>query len=170
MKKIFYILIIIPLIAGGCIRHSDQPIKRKAKRNNLEEVSRGNIKRMSFVLMVNNIEQTTEFYRDILNFEVVATSQGDNGKNSFAIIASDNYEIILQEKVNMINRYPYFNYKDIGGTASLFFEVNNLMDIYNSAKNKTQLISDLNQTFHGTKEFAILDNNGYVIIFSELLK
>jgi uncharacterized glyoxalase superfamily protein PhnB len=50
----------------------------------------------------------------------------------------------------------------------LYFDVENLDKIYNKAKNaNAEIVVDLNTTFYGTREFAMKDCDGYLLIFAE---
>lgn len=167
LKISVYLLILLLYSFWGCIRHTDQQIPRKTENTN--KVENHSIKRITTNLMVMDVNQTADFYRKIVGFDLVTTVP-DTGSYDFAILSKDGIEIMLQKNENMIREYPVFENKEIGGTFTLFFEVYDILTIYEKASTQAQIVKELHQTFYGTKEFSMKDNNGYILTFSELLK
>lgn len=167
-SKILFISSALFLLSfSGCIRHTDQQIPRKTNEVNKTETH--SIKRITPNLMVSDVNQTADFYRKIMGFDLV-TAVPDTGSYNFAILSKDGVEIMLQKQENLVSELPSFNNREIGGTFTLFIEVNDILAIYEKASTQAEIVKELHQTFYGTKEFTMKDNNGYILTFSELLK
>lgn len=168
MKKIFIsVLLSAAILLPGCIKHSDQQLNRSLRTKNT--AANTNFKRMTPNLMVNDVNSTVRFYKEVLSFEPVVTVP-DTGMYDFAIISNGNVEIMLQRKENMEEDYPVMSNKPAGGTFTLNFEVKDIVMVYEKAIIKSELVQELHQTLYGTKEFAVKDNNGYILAFSEALR
>ncbi len=57
------------------------------------------------------------------------------------------------------------NYDKISFTGSFYFEVDDVETIWNQLKNKVEIAYNLETFEWGMKEFAIKDNNGYILQF-----
>ena len=118
-------------------------------------------------LMVENVEETVEFYETNLGFSKVNSVQNIEGGLQFAIIAKDNLLIMFQEKNNFILEYPVLNTQVVHPSISLYIETQDLHKIYEHLKEKVEIYHDIHTTFYGKNEFAIIDNNGYILTFTE---
>jgi len=122
---------------------------------------------MTTNLMVENVDESVAFYRDILGFSVVASVPGDSGNLQFAILLKDNINLMLQEKHNLIGEYPILDTPEVHPSITLYITVDNFNDLYRELKSKYEILCDVHETFYGSKEFAIADNSGYVLTFTE---
>jgi len=122
---------------------------------------------MTTNLMVENVDESVAFYRDILGFSVVASVPGDSGSLQFAILLKDNLNLMLQEKHNLIGEYPILDTPEVHPSTTLYITVDNFNDLYCELKSKYEILCDVHETFYGSKEFAIADNSGYVLTFTE---
>jgi len=122
---------------------------------------------MTTNLMVENVDESVAFYRDILGFSVVASVPGDSGSLQFAILLKDNLNLMLQEKHNLIGEYPILDTPEVHPSTTLYITVDNFNDLYRELKSKYEILCDVHETFYGSKEFAIVDNSGYVLTFTE---
>jgi len=122
---------------------------------------------MTTNLMVENVDESVAFYRDILGFSVVASVPGDSGNLQFAILLKDNLNLMLQEKHNLIGEYPILDTPEVHPSITLYITVDNFNDLYRELKSKYEILCDVHETFYGSKEFAIADNSGYVLTFTE---
>jgi len=122
---------------------------------------------MTTNLMVENVDESVAFYRDILGFSVVASVPGDSGSLQFAILLKDNLNLMLQEKHNLIGEYPILDTPEVHPSTTLYITVDNFNDLYRELKSKYEILCDVHETFYGSKEFAIADNSGYVLTFTE---
>ena len=118
-------------------------------------------------LMVESVDESVVFYRDVLGFAVINSVPDDNGNLQFAILSKDDLMLMFQEKQNLIEEYPILNTPKVKPSATLYIMVDNFDSLYNELKNKHEIMTDIHETFYGAKEFAIADNNGYVLTFTE---
>lgn len=118
---------------------------------------------MTTNLMVESVEETTAFYQEILGFTTVTSVPNDKGFLNFAIMANDNLTLMFQQKDNFIEEYPSLATKTVKASISLFIVVDNFVELYRLVKGKAEMLADIHETFYGSKEFAIADNNGYVL-------
>lgn len=168
LKMSLFLIVIFSFCLTGCIRHSDQPLPKKLLAADSTQSDKV-IKKIIPNLMVNDVNQTIEFYKYIAGFEVITTVP-DTGHFDFAILAKDGVELMVQRNENYVEEFPVFRGKEIGGTFSLFIEVDDILPIYDKASAQTEIVKELHQTFYGTKEFSLKDNNGYILTFSEALR
>lgn len=124
-------------------------------------------KSMTTNLMVENVDESVAFYRDILGFSVINSVPKDSGDLQFAIISRDNLMLMLQEKGNLIEEYPILNTSKVHPSVTLYIMVGNFDDLYKEIRSKHEILCDIHNTFYGAKEFAIADNSGYVLTFTE---
>ena len=122
---------------------------------------------MTANLMVEQVERTIAFYRDILGFSAVVTVPGKNGGFQFAILAKDGLSLMLQERTNLTEEYPILRTERVQPSATLYITVDHFDDLYGAVKEKHPIYTGIHTSFYGAREFAILDPDGYVLTFSE---
>jgi len=118
-------------------------------------------------LMVENVNESVAFYRDILGFSVLTSVPSENGGLQFAILSKDGLNLMMQEKNNLIKEYPILSTSKVQPSVTLYIAVDDFGGLYEELKAKCNILSDMHETFYGTKEFAIADNNGYVLTITE---
>jgi lactoylglutathione lyase len=118
-------------------------------------------------LLVENIEQTINFYTKVLEFETVMTFPEE--EPFFAIIKNSGVTIMLYERKPFGEEIPAFKNSPIGGTVALFIEVSDLDTSYEKIKDQVKIIQTPHETSYGTKEISFEDCNGYVIILNQKL-
>lgn len=118
-------------------------------------------------MMTESVEETIEFYTEKLSFTVVQKVETEEGKVNFAILSKDDCILSFQEKNNLMEEYNTLETTVIKPTFTLFFQVNNIDEIYKELHSKVEIAKELHTTFYKTKEFAIFDNNGYVLTIAE---
>jgi uncharacterized glyoxalase superfamily protein PhnB len=117
--------------------------------------------------MVESVEDSLNFYKTVLGFTEVASVPNEKGKLQFAIAAKDNQQLMFQERENLCEEYPVLATEKVKPSISLFIMVDDFADFQKEIQSKTKLLVEEHTTFYGTKEFAIADNNGYVITVAE---
>jgi uncharacterized glyoxalase superfamily protein PhnB len=152
----------------GCIRHSDQQMKRKPRVKAVQENI--NFKKLTPNLMVNDVNSSIKFYHDYFGFDAVVTIP-DTGQYNFAILSNGNVELMIQKRESFSEDLNVSKDQQVGGSFSLFFEINDIIPLYDKVTTAgIQVVRELHQTFYGTKEFTVRDNNGYILTFSEASK
>jgi uncharacterized glyoxalase superfamily protein PhnB len=117
-------------------------------------------------LMVENVAETIAFYEK-LGFAATATVPNESGGLQFAILVKDNLMLMFQERKSLMAEYPVLKTDKTQPSISLYIIVDNVQRYYDNMKSKYELQADLHKTFYGANEFAIKDNNGYILTFTE---
>ena len=122
---------------------------------------------MTTNLMVQSVDKAIAFYKDILDFSVIASVPGRIEELQFAILSKDKLMLMLQEKNNFIEEYPVLKTSMVQPSVSLYIMVDNFDALYEKLKSKYSINTELHTTFYGAREFAITDIDGYVLTFTE---
>ncbi|MBV7390684.1 VOC family protein [Enterococcus alishanensis] len=125
------------------------------------------MKSMSPNLMVESVEETISFYEEKLGFIMVASVPSEQGGLQFGILVKDDLTLMVQEKNNFISEYPALETDKVKPSISLYIQTDDLDSLYDNLKAVHTINTEMHTTFYGTKEFAILDNSGYVLTFTE---
>lgn len=115
-------------------------------------------------LLVESVSDNVKFYKDILGFEP-AYIQKENDVENFAIFKNGNVEIMVGHKDVFKNIIPGTEKKILHNSSLLYFEVTDVDLYFESVKNKTVVIKELQNTWYNTREFWIKDCNGYLLAF-----
>ncbi|MDH6365004.1 lactoylglutathione lyase [Enterococcus sp. PF1-24] len=127
-------------------------------------------KSMTTNLMVVDVEKSANFYQEILGFSIVDSVPAKTVGLQFAILAKDNLLLMIEEQQVFIEEYPVLQTEKIHPSISLFIEVDGFNDFYQKVKASYPINTELHQTFYGTNEFAIVDPDGYVLTFKEVVE
>jgi len=124
------------------------------------------IKKLTPNLLVSNVERSVAFYRDVLGFTVGQTVP-DASPFVFATVQSGAVEIFLNATEPAYAEYPAFKGRPIGGTLTLFIEVERITDAYAALKDRVQVVMPFEKKWYGVTEFAFTDPDGYIITYAE---
>lgn len=118
-------------------------------------------------LLVDNIDNSIEFYKDYLGFEISETT---GNPINWAKLKNGSCEIMLEDYKSAINEFSIFPPK-VKSSNLIKFKYDNIDDvqkIYNTVINDNiKIFNKLKQTNYGTTEFAILDCDENIIIISD---
>jgi uncharacterized glyoxalase superfamily protein PhnB len=130
--------------------------------------ARGNqmLKKLTPNLMVEDVARTLAFYREKLGFEVLTTLP-EQTPFDFAILRRDGVELMFQSRASLSNNVPALTGSPIGASQTFYIEVTGLRELYESLRDKVEIVVDFHTTFYGTREFYFRDINGYILSFSE---
>lgn len=118
-------------------------------------------------LMVNDVEETIEFYTDILGFTVLMTVP-ETGKLDWAMVKRNDVVIMFQTKKSLSSELPRLAGEKPGGGLTFYIKVDRITELHEELfNNEVEIISELESTFYNTIEFSVVDLNGYVLTFSE---
>ena len=117
-------------------------------------------------LIVTDVARSVAFYRDVLGFTVQQTVPED-APFVFAIMVSGSVEIFLNAADTAVQEYPAFKDRPIGGTLTLFVEVQGVRRAHDEIRSKVVIVMPLEEKWYGMTEFAFLDPDGYVITYAE---
>ncbi|WP_461051498.1 VOC family protein [Spirosoma arcticum] len=126
-------------------------------------------KSLSPNLMVKNVQETVDFYQDLLNVTVVSSVPSDKGDEllQWAMVQTGGVTLMFQEETNLKAEYPTLKTQSVGGGLTLYLTVTDVEGFYERAKKVATIIREPHKTFYGATEFAVQDNNGYILTFSE---
>jgi len=128
-------------------------------------------------LMVEDVNHTVEFYQEVLGFEFVMgviediqeilTAYQQDRSLDYAMMTCGNVEMMFQAKRSLAEALPMLRGREIGGTLTLYMELDSVSELYARIKDKVTIVKDLHTTFYGMQEFYIEDCNGYILTFAE---
>lgn len=118
-------------------------------------------------LMVNDVEETIEYYTDILGFTLLRTVP-ETGKLDWAMVKRNDVILMFQSTNSLTKELPKLKSQKPGGGLTFYIKVDRITELHEELyNNEVEIISDLESTFYDTIEFSIVDINGYVLTFSE---
>lgn len=117
-------------------------------------------------VMVEDVNKTLEFYREVLDFEVLATVP-ESGQLDWAMVKNGDTELMFQSRANLTAELPAFTHRPIIASMTFYIGVENVDVWYAKLKAHQTIVQDMHTTFYGAKEFGFLDCNGYVLVFSQ---
>ena len=107
------------------------------------------------MLAVKSMDDTILFYRNLLGFECVNRLEG------WAALRKDGVEIMI----SLPNEHEPFEKPAL--TGSLYFNTADVDELWDEIKDKASVVYPLENFYYGMREFAIRDNNGYILQFGQ---
>ncbi len=126
------------------------------------------LKKITPNMMVEDVNKTVDFYRNILCCFELIVSDPKKGQFDWAMIACEDNELMFQSRKSLGKSIPGFKDIKTGGSMVAYIEMEDVEELYNRIKDKVTVIKDLHKTHYGSTEFIIKDCNGYVLVFAEL--
>jgi uncharacterized glyoxalase superfamily protein PhnB len=121
-------------------------------------------------LVVKDVAASMEFYRSVLGFEP-AMKVPDQAPYVFGSVTSGGVEIFFNDQKAVAEDYPALGNKPIGGSMTLFIEVEGIEEILSRVqKSGAKVTMPLKQQFYGMKEFAFEDSEGWVVTIAERIQ
>jgi lactoylglutathione lyase len=123
-------------------------------------------------LIVRDITTSTEFYRDVLGFSVVATVP-EQGPLVFVWLQRDDVSVFLNSVPAVAEDLPAVAARPVGGTATMFITLEaadaaqGVDRLFEAVAKRSRVIMPLKDQFYGMREFAVEDPDGYVVIFAQ---
>lgn len=125
-----------------------------------------NVKRITAVLLVKEIEPLIPFWVDRLGF-AKTVEVPDGNKLGFVIFQKGSVEVMYQTYSSAEkDAPPAMSAEARKGPTYLYMEVDNL-DAVVSAMKDARLVMPVRTAFYGMKEFAVQDPGGHFITFAE---
>jgi uncharacterized glyoxalase superfamily protein PhnB len=112
------------------------------------------------MLSTNQLKETIDFYTMKLGF-TLEEKDSKTDEIGWASIQRDNVEIMFTRP----NEHLPFD-KPVC-TGSFYINVDEIDEIWKELKDVTNILYDIETFDYGMREFAIYDNNGYIIQFGE---
>lgn len=109
------------------------------------------------ILWTENLRETIDFYVRILNF----TCDEANEEWGWASLSKDDAAIMLAAP------NAHTNYEKIGFTGSFYFNTDDVEGLWDHLRDKARICYEIDDFDWGMREFAIYDNNGYILQFGQ---
>lgn len=109
------------------------------------------------VLWTENLDDSIGFYMQILGFELLER----NDRWQWASLRKDEVQIMLSKP----NEHEKLN--RICFTGSFYFNVDHVDDLWEDLKTKAKICYEIETFDWGMREFAVYDNNGYILQFGQ---
>lgn len=115
-------------------------------------------------IFVRDIAATVQFYQQ-LGFTIVATVP-EYREYIWVMMKCGAVTFMFQTYESLGESLPAISRTD-GGSLLLYIQVKGIRDLFQRIDGKVTVLKGLEKMFYGATEFAILDNNGYVLTFAE---
>ncbi len=137
-----------------------------ASANSSEEIKSMNVKRITAVLLVKEIEPVIPFWVDRLGF-TKTIEVPDGNRLAFVAFQKGATEVMYQTYESVEKDAP----KQVSETARkgpsyLYMEVDNL-DAVLAAMKDAKIVMPVRTAFYGMKEFSVQDPGGHFITFAQ---
>lgn len=110
------------------------------------------LKSVAPVLWTEHLAPTIDFYRDVLGFRCIADLEG------WACLERDGIELMI----SLPNKHEPFEAPRFTGT--FYFRCDDVDSLWERLKNRS-VVYPIETFDYGMREFAIRDNNGYILQF-----
>jgi uncharacterized glyoxalase superfamily protein PhnB len=117
-------------------------------------------------LLVQDLDRSTAFYRDVLGFTAKQTVP-DAAPFVFVWLERDGVPVFLNDPKAVAKDFPDAPSRAPGGTATLFFVVTGVDALHADVADKAKVIMSLRTQFYGMREFAVEDPDGHILTFAE---
>ena len=109
------------------------------------------------IIWTADLNRTIDFYVNVIGFTCLA----NDSSKGWARVKFDNAEIIISRP----NNHVTFDKSVFTGT--FYFNINNVDEIYSKVNQLAKLCYSIENFDYGMREFAIYDNNGYILQFGQ---
>jgi uncharacterized glyoxalase superfamily protein PhnB len=115
------------------------------------------LNRLIPMMWTGNLQETIKFYTEVLGFECAEMN------NDWGWCALANGDVDLMFAVP--NEHTPFEKPTF--TGSLYFNPDDVDELWKDLKEKTKVAYPIDDFEHGMREFAVYDNNGYMLQFGQ---
>jgi len=121
-------------------------------------------------LVVRDVAASMEFYHSVLGFQPAITVP-DQAPYVFGSVTNGGVEIFFNDQKAVAEEYPILGAKPIGGSLTLFIEVEGIEEILAAVKKSgARITMPLKEQFYGMREFAFEDPEGWIATIAERIK
>ena len=107
------------------------------------------------MLRVRDVEETVRFYVEVLDFDCA------NRVDGWACLQKDGIELM----VALPNLHEPFEQSQF--TGSFYFTTDDVDELWHRLKERATVVYPIETFDYGMREFAIRDNNGYLLQFGK---
>lgn len=125
------------------------------------------LKSLTANFITESVENTVEFYTQVLGFQEYTFAKDETEKKIFTIIGKDSSQIMFQLKESLHEEYSDIYDGEIKPTFTLYLIVDNFEEYHNEIKGKVKFVKEIHTTPYGAEEFAIFDNNNYILTIAK---
>ncbi|MEM0997277.1 MAG: VOC family protein [Bacteroidota bacterium] len=118
-------------------------------------------------LMVEDVAASIAFYRDILEFVLVANEPDAAGKPYWALMRLGEFALAFKEAARLKSEVPFLEGREVGGSIAIVIEVDDLRARYARVAERFGLLDHPHLTPCGTTQFSLLDNSGYIVTYEQ---
>src|SRR2546422_4229123 len=137
-----------------------------SQANPSQEIKSMNVKRITPVLLVKEIEPLIHFWVDRLGF-AKTIEVPDGNKLGFVIFQKGSVEVMYQTYSSVEkDAPPSMSAEARKGPTYLYMEVDNLEAVLAAMKD-VRMVMPVRTAFYGMKEFAVQDPGGHFITFAQ---
>ncbi len=116
--------------------------------------------------VVNNLEESIEFYKDILGFELLMWEKEEE-EMYWAKLKKGSFELSLKQRARINEELPFMKEVVTGGTITMVLQVDNVLEAYEKVSQQCQLLNYPHLTPCGATDFSMKDPNGYFITIEQ---
>jgi uncharacterized glyoxalase superfamily protein PhnB len=129
--------------------------KMALDRIGMGEDQRMKLQSLTPMLWTKDLTASIAFYREVLGFECANQTEG------WACLEKDDVELMLSTP----NAHEPFD--RIQFTGSFYFRPDDVKSLWEQLRHKAAIVYPLEDFDYGMREFAIRDNNGYILQFGQ---
>jgi catechol 2,3-dioxygenase-like lactoylglutathione lyase family enzyme len=123
-------------------------------------------RRLTAELVTEDIPGTIEYYTKTLGLELDSVYPDDVPVPQWVQFKCANDYLMFESRKSLGQVIPEIQSVKLGGSFDIFIEMEGLLEYYESIKDKVLVIVELTDV--PFKQFAIKDNNGYILLFGQL--
>jgi uncharacterized glyoxalase superfamily protein PhnB len=121
-------------------------------------------------LVVRDVAASMKFYQSVLGFQPAITVP-DHPPYVFGSVVNGSVELFFNDQKVVADDYPALGAKPIGGSLTLFIEVEGIEELLTAVKaSGAKITMPLKDQFYGMREFAFEDPEGWIITLAEKIK
>jgi uncharacterized glyoxalase superfamily protein PhnB len=125
------------------------------------------IQKLTPNLVVRDVARSMDFYRTVLGFQPAITVP-DQPPYVFAAVVAGGAELFFNDQKAVAADYPALGAKPIGGSLTLFLEVEGIQETLAAVrKSGAKITMPLKEQFYGMREFAFEDPEGWEVTIAE---
>lgn len=123
------------------------------------------IKKITPVLLVDEVEPCVGFWKERLGFEVaIEVPEGD--KIGFVSLQKEGVELMYQSYASVEKDTSYSAQGYVKGPSFLYIEVDSLDDVIAATKSASVVMPE-RKAFYGAREIGVRDPAGHVLTFAQ---
>ena len=124
-----------------------------------------NVKKLTAVLLTDNVDACARFWVDRLGFEKTAEVPDGDGL-AFAIVQKGGVEVMYQSYASVERDDPHAGSMARKGPTFLFIEVDDLAAAQAATAGAETTMAE-RTTFYGSREFGVKDPAGHFLTFAQ---